>query len=98
MAAAALNGYADGGLLVSWLVAAAGPLPFALTFALTDAPIGRQPTAANAASTLLGSAGLYGVAVGTASYLLGVGARRVGERRDRKRPSSGTFEAEVYTR
>ena len=70
------------GLVVSWLAAAAGLLPFALTFALTDAPIGREPTVANAASMLLGSAGLYGVAVGTAGYLLGVGARKVAAGRD----------------
>jgi hypothetical protein len=77
LAAAALNGYVDGGLVMSWLVDAAGLVPFALTFALSDAPVGREPTVWNATATLLGSAGLYGVVVGTGGYLLGVAVRRV---------------------
>lgn len=75
LVAAAANAYYNEGLVVSWLLAVAGLLPFALTFALTDAPIGREPTLANATSELLGSAGLYGVAVGTAGFVVGIGVR-----------------------
>lgn len=75
--AAAVNAYSNDGLLVSWIIAAAGLLPFALTFALTDAPIGREPTLVNASRELLGSAGLYGVVVGTVGFVLGAWLRRL---------------------
>lgn len=71
--AAATCGYFRGGLIFGWLLAGAGLLPFALTFAITDAPIGREPTLIDAISTLVMSAGLFGFVVGTGGYAVGLG-------------------------
>ncbi|WP_440007047.1 hypothetical protein [Halomicrococcus sp. SG-WS-1] len=72
---AAVSAYVNGGLLTSWFLAASGILPFAFSFALTDAPLGQEPTIVSAINALLLSAGLYTVAVGTTAFAIGAGVR-----------------------
>ncbi|WP_227357099.1 hypothetical protein [Haladaptatus salinisoli] len=78
--AATVNAYLNSGFFLSWFLAASGLLPFAFSFALTDAPLGREPTIISAINTLLLSVGLYTVVVGTAAFILGVGVRHVHDR------------------
>lgn len=78
---ATICAYYKGGLLVSWLLAGVGLLPFALSFALSDAPLGNEPTLLGGLVTLLSSAGLFGVVIGTAGFLVGVGLRRFSVRK-----------------
>lgn len=76
-ATAALSAYLNDGLLVSWALAAAGLLPFAVGIAVTDAPIGDAPTLLSAAGTLAVSVGLYTLVVGSLGYVVGIIVRRL---------------------
>lgn len=78
--AAAVNAYLNSGFFLSWFLAASGLLPFAFPFALTDAPLGREPTIIGAINTLLLSVGLYTVVVGTTAFIVGVGVRHLHDR------------------
>ncbi|WP_227380119.1 hypothetical protein [Haladaptatus halobius] len=74
---AAVNAYLNGGVLLSWFLAGSGLLPFTLSFALTDAPLGREPTIIGAINTFLLSVGLYTVVIGSTAFIVGIGARYV---------------------
>ena len=74
---AAANAYLNRGIAASVLLAWSGLLPFWVPYAFTDAPIGREPTPASAASTLLLGPAIPAVAVGALAYVVGVGVHRL---------------------
>jgi len=73
---ATVNGYRDGGVVVSWLAAGIGVVPMALAFA----PSGPPEIHLTFVDVLLkaGGATLFvGVAVGSLSHAIGLGVRRL---------------------
>jgi hypothetical protein len=70
-----VNGYRDGGVVVSCLAAAMGVAPMALAFAPSGPP-GLQVTAVDILLKAGGWMLVVGVAVGCLAHAIGLGARR----------------------
>jgi len=74
LGSAAVHGYYNSGLLVSWLVAGVQFTPIGLAFTATSTAVG-DPSVAFSLGLLVLVLGAYGAVVGTVGFLAGVGLR-----------------------
>lgn len=74
-AGATANAYRNDGVLLSWLFGVFGILPFTLALGIAD-PLFVNPSPLEILTGAVRDASVFGIALGTIGYLLGIGLRR----------------------